>query len=165
MKAFQDLEIEDAIRKAALARDEKGEIYSHQWHLKEKYPDVPKKAERILANCAGKIAACNDFDALHDLIWDELKLRGRVKGVGELYCYDTAFRIGISRNVMPQKVYLHAGTRKGAKALGIYEKGKEVLEMSELVKKYPEFAKLESYQVEDFLCIKHKVLHKLARQV
>ena len=86
MKAFQDLEIEVAIRKAALARDEKGEIYSHQWHLKEKYPDVPKKAERILANCAGKIAACNDFDALHDLIWDELKLRGRVKGVGELYC-------------------------------------------------------------------------------
>jgi hypothetical protein len=66
---------------------------------------------------------------------------------------------------MPQKVYLHAGTRKGAKALGIYEKGKEVLEMSELVKKYPEFAKLESYHVEDFLCIKHKVLHNLARQV
>ena len=165
MKVFQDLKIEDAIRKAALAKDEKGEFYIHQWHLKEKYPDVPKKAEHILVNCADKIAACNDFDALHDLIWCELKCRNRVKGAGELYCYDTAFRIGISRNVMPQKVYLHAGTRKGAEALGICGKGKEVLEMSELVKKYPEFAKMEPYQVEDFLCLKwkHGMLHKFKR--
>jgi hypothetical protein len=156
MKAFQGKPIVAAIRKAARARDNNGKLYPHQWNLEEKYPDVPEKAERILVNCADNIAACNNFDVLHNLITDELKLKGHVKGAGEMYCYDTAFRIGISMGAYPQKVYLHRGTRDGAIALGIYEDGKEVLEMSELEKIYPEFGKMKPHQVEDFLCIEHK---------
>ncbi len=76
-----------------------------------------------------------------------------------MYWYDTVFRIGISMGVYPQNVYLHRGTRDGAKALGIY-KGKDVLEMSELP---VELRKMKPYQVEDFLCIKKDVLHKFKR--
>ena len=160
INAFQNLKIEDAVRKAALARDEHGEFYSHQWNLKEKYPDVPVKAERILVACANEIASCKDFDDLHELLKRELKIKNKVIGAGELYRYDTAFRIGISKGVYPKKVYLHAGTRDGAKALGIYREGKEVLEMSELP---AELRRMQPYQVEDFLCIKKDVLHKFKR--
>jgi len=156
MKAFHGEPIVTAIRKAARAKDNNGNFYSHQWNLKEKYPDVPEKAEHILVNCADKIAACVDFDSLHGLLRDELKLKGHILGAGPMYLYDTAFRIGISKGVYPQKVYLHRGTKDGANDLGLYAEGKEVLEMSELLKIYREFEKLKPHQIEDFLCIEHK---------
>jgi hypothetical protein len=151
-EAFQGLRIEPAIRKAAQARNEKGELHSHQRYLRQETAD---KAESILLNCVAEIAACKDFDALHELVKSKLQ----INGASEMYWYDTAFRIGISMGVYPQKVYLHRGTRDGAKALGIY-KGKDVLEMSELP---AELRKMKPYQVEDFLCIKKGVLHKFKR--
>jgi len=41
----------------------------------------------------------------------------RVYGVGELACYDAALRIGGNLNIFPEKIYLHAGTRTGAREL------------------------------------------------
>jgi len=40
-------------------------------------------------------------------------------GLGELYAYDTALRIGAFIDVFPENVNLHAGARVGAKVLGI----------------------------------------------
>jgi hypothetical protein len=37
-----------------------------------------------------------------------------VRGLGELYCYDTALRIGAKLRLRPEAVFLHAGTRYGA---------------------------------------------------
>ena len=74
-----------------------------------------------------------------------------------MYWYDTAFRIGISLGVYPDKVYLYAGTRKGAIALGIYTRGKEVMTMSELP---VELQKMKPCQVEDFLCMRKDELHR-----
>ena len=42
-----------------------------------------------------------------------------IPGIGELYVYDTSFRIGAKLNLFPTKVYLHAGTRRGVRALGL----------------------------------------------
>lgn len=42
-----------------------------------------------------------------------------IPGLGELYVYDTTLRIGAKLNLFPDKVYLHAGTRLGATALGL----------------------------------------------
>ena len=61
----------------------------------------------------------------------------QIKGIGELTIYDTALRIGFYLDIYPDKVYLHAGTREGAKRL-IGEdkvKNKKYLEMSELPKR------------------------------
>ena len=160
MDIFRGLKIEDAIKRAAQARDQNGKLFVHQWNL-EYQPQVPQKAEKILLASIPEILECKDFDTLHALVKSKLQ----IPFAGELYWYDTAFRIGISMGIFPQKVYLHAGTRMGAITLGIYEKGKEILEMSDLVKKYPEFTKMKAHQIEDFLCIKEKqgVLRKVKR--
>ena len=72
-----------------------------------------------------------------------------VGGLGELYVYDTALRIGAKLNLLPNKVYLHAGTRSGAEALGFDGKA-TVLNVSDLPR---ELQKLEPHEIEDVLCI------------
>ncbi len=136
IKDFRCLKIKDAIKKAVRAKSENGQLYKHQWNLFN-HPEVPQKAEAILMQCVGEIEKCKNFDVLHELIKSKLQM----PFAGELYWYDTAFRIGISLNIYPEKVYLHRGTKLGAKALNIY-KGKEVLEMSELPE---ELQKLKPY--------------------
>ena len=64
--------------------------------------------------------------------------------------YDTALRIGAKLGVAPVRVYLHTGTREGAKRLGIETKGVSALWPSELPEALRE---LEPYEVEDVLCI------------
>jgi DNA-binding winged helix-turn-helix (wHTH) protein/TolB-like protein len=41
----------------------------------------------------------------------------KIRGIGELYCYDAALRLGAYLRIAPDRVSLHAGTRKGARAL------------------------------------------------
>ena len=72
-----------------------------------------------------------------------------ISGAGELYVYDTSLRIGAKSNLLPTKVYLHAGTRVGARALGLDGQAK-TLEVSMLP---PEFRQLEPHEIEDVLCI------------
>jgi hypothetical protein len=151
MKMFTGLKIEAAISKAALARDDSGNLFSHQWHFFN-HPEIPPKAESILLASVNELLACKDFDALHALVKSKLQ----IPFAGELYWYDTAFRIGISMGIFPTKVYLHAGTKAGAMALGIY-KGNGILKMSDLP---AELQKMKPHQVEDFLCIKKDVLYR-----
>jgi hypothetical protein len=149
MDAYKGKPIKEAIEMAARADDGKGNLHSHQRWLR---PETAKQAESILLKCADEIQTCKDFDTLHEFIKSKLQ----INGASEMYWYDTAFRIGLSLKVYPRKVYLHRGTRDGAKALGIY-KGKDVLEMSELP---AVLQTMKPYQVEDFLCIKKDVLQK-----
>jgi hypothetical protein len=72
-----------------------------------------------------------------------------VRGLGELYYYDTALRIGASLRLMPRRVYLHRGTRDGAHALGLACKA-DSLDPRDLPKA---LAVLEPREIEDFLCI------------
>jgi hypothetical protein len=154
MKTFRHLPLKEAIKKAAQARDEGGRFYRHQWNLFNR-PDVSKKSQEVLLACADQIAACKDFDSLLGLVESKL----RIPGAGEMYWYDTAFRIAISLMFFPDKVYLHRGTRAGAIALGIYT-GEDVLEMSELPQ---ELRRMKPYQVEDFLCMRKDVLHRFKK--
>jgi hypothetical protein len=72
-----------------------------------------------------------------------------VDGIGELYIYDTALRIGAKLNLLPSRIYLHAGARVGARALGFAGRLKYI-ELRDLPK---EFQKLEPHEIEDVLCI------------
>ena len=100
---------------------------------------------KILPENARLIKRIKGFDELFVLIDNLLK---SAKGVGELYIYDTSLRIGSYLGNLPEKVYLHSGTRTGARKIGF--KNKYVIEMSELPN---EFQKLEPFEVEDILCI------------
>ena len=74
----------------------------------------------------------------------------RIFGFGKLAIYDTALRIGYFLRLYPEQIYLHAGTSKGAKKLGIKINKRKKIEISELPK---EFHKLNASEIEDILCI------------
>ena len=132
-----------AIKYAGLAINSKGKRYSHQRRIKR---GVLPQAEKILVTNLNILSRCSNFDELFDLIDTLLK---PVDGIGDLYIYDTSLRIGAKLNLLPTKVYLHTGTREGAKALG-FDGSVKSFEVSELPS---EFQKLESYEIEDVLCI------------
>jgi hypothetical protein len=133
----------EAVQDAALAVNERGQRYRHQ----QRIPEATRSAScEVLLSALDQIATCADFEALLTLIED--KVDGIAKA-GELYCYDTALRVAAKLELRPQKVYLHAGTRIGAKALGLNYRAR-ALEITELPE---ELRELPADEIEDILCI------------
>ena len=136
--------IEDAIRIAALSVRKNGKIHSHQCSIRKGGREL---LAQLLRRCAGDIAACKNFDKLYDTIWLH-----KCKGVGELFAYDVALRIAEGfLGISPDKVYLHAGSAKGAKKLI----KKDMLKRRVDPMAFPEaiWRRLSCPQIEDFLCI------------
>jgi hypothetical protein len=96
-----------------------------------------------------KLSNAADFAALHRLVDEEI---GSIKGIGALAVYDIAHRIGAYFEKAPERVYLHAGVRVGARALGI---GGDSFDPKILPKP---FARLAPSEIEDCLCIYKKEL-------
>jgi len=135
--------LRDAIGTAAQSRDSEGLRHKHQRRLKER--DIAN-ATKLLVDSAERIQECSNFHALLRHVDDIL---AETPGVGELYKYDVSLRIGAWLGHMPERVYLHAGTRIGAAALGL-DTSDGMLEMSALP---PELQRLPACEVEDILCI------------
>jgi len=139
--------LEEALRIAGEAQDDAGHRYSHQRRVKSQ---AIREATRRLADSHDEIRRCSSF---HDL-WNLLVLRlSPIEGIGELYIYDTALRIGAHLRLPPQKVYLHAGTRIGARELGLVpasDGSKRWLEPQELPTLLRDLAPSD---VENLLCI------------
>lgn len=74
---------------------------------------------------------------------------GGIHDIGPLTIYDTALRIGAFLRLEPAVVYLHRGTREGAKAIGENHRS-ECLDVRELPRP---FQRLKPYEIEDCLCI------------
>jgi transcriptional regulator with XRE-family HTH domain len=147
-----------AIEAAALSVDENGNTYDHQLdRVRRPVADFRKAADALLEK-ADRIEACRNFDELLDLV--EAVIRKTFPGSNkELYVYDVAFRISAYLStkrpkLLPEKVYLHRGTKKGAEALGIKIKAegkrRRAVEMHELP---PELQSLPAWQLEDILCL------------
>jgi hypothetical protein len=139
-----------AVEEAALARWDKGAKHPHQHRLRN---DLLQAAATTLLQNLNGIERCDSFDELIRLIEDKA---GRLSGFGTVAIYDTALRIGGFRQLYPTDVYLHAGTRKGCKAL------KEAMGLTTLdcsgrsvhPSTLPEaLQKLQPHEIEDFLCI------------
>lgn len=132
-----------AVQRAALCLDELGKRFSHQRRMKG---PALRKSEEILCDSVRELRACRSFDELHELVRHLLE---GIVGLGSLYYYDTALRIGANLKVMPRRVYLHRGTRKGARALCL-DWQIDTLNPRSLPK---ELWVLEPHEIEDFLCI------------
>lgn len=130
-----------AVKRACLATNSHGRRESH--HARRERSHLEAGAKRLLEHL-DEIESVTTFAKLHSLC---AKLLGPLRGLGELYIYDTAVNIGANRGLFPKVVYLHAGTRDGAKALGFHG---EKLFMSELP---PELRALEPWEVENVLCM------------
>jgi hypothetical protein len=90
------------------------------------------------------LAKAADFATLHKLVDEEI---GGIKGIGALTVYDIAHRIGAYFRKAPEHVYLHAGTRIGARAFNIKGDSFDPKTLSKL------FSCLSPAEIEDCLCI------------
>jgi hypothetical protein len=136
--------LEAAIIAATGAKDAEGKHYSHQNKIrKDAYP----KARRLLLERLNELQNCKSFHELWLLIKETFE---PVFGLGPLYIYDISLRIGAFLNLLPDRVYLHSGTDKGAKAFGITSRHREWIEAEELPRPLRE---LPPHEVEDILCI------------
>jgi hypothetical protein len=101
-----------AVARAAVARSRKGKRLSHQRCVSR---FALRSAHDILTKNLGLIKSCTSFVELHDLVGT---LTFPIKGIGPLYVYDAALRIGAhmtsGASHLPKEVYLHAGSLLGA---------------------------------------------------
>ena len=72
---------------------------------------------------------------------------------------DTALRIGAKLGIRPDRVYLHRGTREGARALKL-DASQATIDVSQLP---PAFQRLDAREIEDCLCIYKEDLRRLAQ--
>jgi hypothetical protein len=130
-----------AIRKAALCELPNGKRHPHQRRIPKA---LLEEAEIRLQAVARKLAKAADFSALHQAVEGKI---GSIKGIGTLTVYDISHRIGAHFGKAPGLVYLHAGTRAGARVFNI---SGDSFNPEALPKA---FARLASSEIEDCLCI------------
>lgn len=95
-------------------------------------------------------------------IYENIK-EERIKGANQMTLYDIACFVGDHLAIYPQKVYVHQGVIKGAKALNLISKNEETtLSVEEIIRKVPELECLKDDpdQIESFLCIQKDELLK-----
>jgi len=137
-----------SIEYAALAKLPSGKRHPHQYNLKR---TVLESVRQQLQANAHQLEQGSSFEAIIHVV------RGcAVPGFGELAIYDTALRLAVRLGKRPTAVYLHAGTRKGAVALGLNVK-RAIIPMDELPSP---LQKLGSDHAENFLCIYKDQLSK-----
>ncbi len=148
---FSRQSIKSAIEHAATAEILwKGRCIRHSHQRRVKAEVLTKVRDQLLVKI-NYIKQCKKFDQLLSFI----KEFGRsIYGLGDLYIYDTALRIGAKLQLYPDQFYLHAGTRKGAKKLGIDVGKKTTRNVSDLPEKLcTVLRKFKVYEVEGLLCI------------
>ncbi|HEX3484181.1 MAG TPA: hypothetical protein VHT51_03915 [Micropepsaceae bacterium] len=131
----------DVIREASLCLTKNGKRHSHQRRIPRQ---VLINAERALQKRRTDLRKAPSFFELHKHVKVTI---GGIHGIGPLTIYDIAQRIGAYLKLEPEHIYLHAGTREGARALGLLG---EMIEVGELPK---ELRYLSPKELEDFLCI------------
>jgi hypothetical protein len=133
---------EEAATRAALAQLPSGKRHPHQRRIP--LASLQESCDCLLANLPA-LRAASSFDELFDLV---NALISPIPKIGELAVYDTALRIAARFGLEPEKVYVHAGTRDGARALG-FDRRRSVIEMDELPKP---MRRLSGREAEDLLC-------------
>ena len=122
-------------------------------HFRNKQEHLFNPAERVLLRAKQKLNAAEDFHRLHTEVL--LALTGGPTPVlkpqaDTLYAYDVALWIGAFRNLSPDRIYLHRGTRRGAERLtGRDLSGRSTLPVEVLP---PDWQGYPCHQIESMLC-------------
>lgn len=143
---LEQTSIEEVIRIAVHSKDKMGRVHPHQRHIRK---IAYEKLLKALIPKKERINAIKDFDYLISLITTEGE---KIFGVGEMLIYDTAFRIGKWKKIYPQKIYLHAGTRKGVERLMNKRKKDAYISKDSLPPPFNTCI-LACWQLENFFCI------------
>jgi len=138
------------IEVAALAQLPSGKRHPHQRRIPKAV--LEEARDRLLS---ADLQRCTSFGELFDVVAHEI---ASIRGIGELTVYDVALHIGAFLGLEPEVVYLHRGTREGAKAIGVGTRQKTIR-----VENLPEpFHILTPAEIEDCLCIYKDELRELA---
>lgn len=143
----QKTSFQEVVSLAAAAKGRWHGIHGHQnkYGVALKLPMFAQNLLKVLP----ELEKLTNFKELYDAV--EAR---KIKGVGQLTIYDTALRIGANLKIEPKNVYLHCGTKEGAKNLAknfeIALRGKRFISVDELP---PAFRKLKPLEIEDCLCI------------
>ena len=140
---FKNLSFQKSLEHAAFAKDQRCMRFSHQRRVKKK---SLQESYKKLLEIERTLKESESFENIFKIIQ---KVASSIKGLGELYTYDTALRISAGLGYEPEFVYLHAGTRVGAKQIRI-SVNSEYIELKVLRK---ELLRLKAHEVEDLLCI------------
>lgn len=158
LQSFEALPLDQAIKMAAQGKEAYGK---HIDHLRRALTASLRKASRRLPR---KISEEN-FDTIYTLVAKKVKHLSTLK---EMYFYDVALRIAVSKGLWPGKVYLQCGALEGARNLfdtwNPKKKTEPKVKLMEPEKKdkllsfeYSDFPSemhcLNAAEIEDFLCI------------
>jgi hypothetical protein len=135
--------LKEAIKNAALARMPSGRRFSHQRRIPS---ETLARAFDSLLRVQRELGRARTFHELHVIVHHALI---RIRGIGDLTIYDVSIRLGAFLGLAPDRVYLHAGTRLGAKQLGFVGRRPWIL-VSELP---VQLRTLSAGEAEDVLCI------------
>jgi hypothetical protein len=134
----------DAIDVAAKAINYDNKIHDHQHRI-----------GRIKLNTFATKLKTKESEIKNSKTFDELLAiieAVKCEGIAELTYYDTATRIGAYLDIFPDKIYLHAGTKVGAKQLVGDLKKRKFIAVSELPDEFLKYD-LTASEFEDILCI------------
>ena len=146
--------LEEAIRVSALAKIIKGgeeKKHDHQWRIP---PALLEELRKGLMKRQDAILACRDFESLMALTE---QIASKIWKNAELTIYDTAHRLATYLGLEPEFIYLHAGTRKGARELRL-PGNKKFLRMEDL---YLPLRRLKPYELENLFCTRRKAFRRL----
>lgn len=132
---------EETIKRAWDSITRQGKMHPHQRRIGRQ--KLFEGLSITFKNCQ-RADQFENFDQIYEWI---RSISLEINGIGPLTTYDVATRLGMWLGFKPEFVYLHAGAKEGAKALGI--KGEKV--------KPSEFPAsiqtLEVDHIESFLCV------------
>jgi hypothetical protein len=131
----------ELLETVAANRDMYGRCHAHQRRIRR-----PAKAAMRRVLLATDLRPAATFAELIGAVEAAI---GGIKGIKAVTVYDASLRLGARLGLEPEVVYLHGGTRDGAKALGLKHR-RATLAMEELP---VELQSLRPYEVEDLLCI------------
>ena len=135
-------------------------MYIHSPKSKHFINGIPSCAlwRKLIKGKISDLSLCKDFNTLYNEL-EKLK----IAGIGDLLIYDTATCLGCPNMIFPDKIYVHAGVKKGLEALYGDRRycSNKTLDMNTFINDFPVFADagLQPIHIEDFLCIYHKDLN------
>ncbi|PSB03985.1 hypothetical protein [Merismopedia glauca] len=152
---YRNLPFKKAIE-LAFKSEYQGKIHGHQCRIgRRKLNEVADMAlQKIDIN---NIKSFNEFDKIYQFVEDISN-----SGIGPLAKYDFSLRIAVHCQVMIDKVYCHAGTTYGARALGIKVDDGDKLNSQVFPKPLNQ---MRADHIENFLCIYKDRLKGLNRIV
>ena len=146
---YAGLPYAEAIARATRAERPDGKRHDHQRRISQ---NAIREVGKALATANFK--GVRSFSVLYQQL---SALTRRVKGIGPLFVYDTAVRIGANRKLHPTTVYVHAGVKKGVRAV-IRGNLRSSVSPTEFP---PPLSRCTAAELEDLLCIFGPTLLKM----